>query len=208
LAQCKLDADRTRCVPPTTTTTTTTSTTTTTLPPGRLVAPTHPSPIALATNDAFLVNVNPEADTISVFSVLPEPAKLAEVAVGGDPSSVAIHPDSVTAYVTNARDGTVSVVDLTSRTADTPIDVGAEPSGVAISPNGTRLYVANSASNSLQVIDTASRSVLDTIDLSAFGSAPRAVAVTNDGDDDDQDETIFVALFFAQLRPGKPAAQE
>jgi YVTN family beta-propeller protein len=202
LAQCKLDNDRTRCVPPTTTTTTTT------LPAGPLVGPTHSSPIALAANDAFLVNVNPEADTISVFSVLPEPTKLAEVTVGGDPSSVAIHPDSVTAYVANARDGTVSVVDLQSRTTEASIDVGAEPSGVAISPNGTRLFVANSASNTLQVIDTASRSVLDTIDLPQFGSAPRAVAVTNDGDDDDQDETIFVALFFGQLRAGKTAVQE
>jgi YVTN family beta-propeller protein len=201
LAQCGQDADRTRCVPPVTTTTTT-------LPPGPLVGPTHSSPIALAANDAFLVNVNPEADSISVFSVLPAPVKLAEVAVGGDPASVAIHPDSVTAYVANARDGTVSVVDLPSRTTGTPIAVGAEPSGIAISPNGTRLYVANSASNTVQVIDTASKSVVDTIDVSSFGSAPRAVAVTNDGDDDDQDETIFVSLFFGQLRTGKTATQE
>src|SRR2546425_3093769 len=58
------------------------------------------------------------------------------------------------------------------------------------------------------VVDTSTESVLATIDLSPFGTAPRAIAVTNDGDKDDTDETVFVALFFAQLRAGKSALQE
>ena len=47
-----------------------------------------------------------------------------------------------------------------------------------------------------------------TVDLSPYGTAPRAIAVTNDGDSDDTDETVFVALFFGQLRPGKTFLEE
>src|SRR5262249_22388253 len=85
---------------------------------------------------------------------------------------------------------------------------GAEPMALALSPNATRLYVANSSSNSLSVIDTSIEKVIATVDLSPFGTAPRSIGVTNNGDTDDTDETVFVALFFGQLRPGKTAAQE
>ena len=199
LAACRADQDRTRCAPPTTTTTT--------IPPAP-PQPSRSSPIALSRDQTFLVNVNPEADTVTVFDAVGNPTKVAEVAVGGDPESVAINPNNTVAYVANAEDGTVSVVDLASRTVSGTIPVGAEPMAVTLSPNGTRLYVANSASNTLSVVDTSSRAVIDTVDLSPFGSAPRAVAVTNDTDTDDQDESIFVALFFGQLRAGKTAVQE
>src|SRR5262249_34992823 len=112
------------------------------------------------------------------------------------------------AYVANARDGTVSVIDLPSGQVSMPIVVGAEPRAVAISPNGTRLFVADSASNDVRVIDTASRAVVATVDVSPFGTAPRALAVTNTGDSNDADETVYVALFFAQLRPGKTFLDE
>src|SRR5215469_11631256 len=88
--------------------------------------------------------------------------------------------------------------------------VGAEPMALAISPNGTQLYVANSSSNSLTVLDATQTppSIITRIDLSPFGTAPRAIAVTNNGDSNDSDETILVAMFFAQLRDGKTAADE
>jgi hypothetical protein len=49
---------------------------------------------------------------------------------------------------------------------------------------------------------------LATIDLSPYGTAPRAIGITNDGDGDDTDETVFIALFFGQLRPGKTSVEE
>src|SRR5262245_33448424 len=213
--------------------------------------PRQSSPIALTVDDSKLVNVNPEANTISVFdtssSVL---VKLGEVKVGRDPESVAIQANlrrddddddeqatvvlrsenddgddddqgdddddqgdgrsGTLAYVANAFDGTVSVVNLKQLKVKDVIKVGAEPSAVALSPNGTRLYVANSSSNNLMVFDATKKKprFISTVDLSAFGTAPRAIAITNDGDKDDKDETVFVALFFAQLRPGKTAVNE
>src|SRR5262245_5991193 len=72
--------------------------------------PTQSSPIALAQNQQFLVNVNPDSDTLTVF--VPNngrnggnlPVKLAEIPVGDRPTSVAVTPDSRTAYVANGND--------------------------------------------------------------------------------------------------------
>jgi len=175
-------------------------------PPQPGLPSTQSSSIALSKSGDFLVNVNPDVDTISVFQPT-SLAKLAEVAVGGDPQSVVIHESTPTAYVANARDGTVSVVPLPAGPA-TSFAVGKEPMALALSPNGTRLYVANSASNTLSVVDTSTNLVLTAVDLSGLGTAPRAVSVTNDGDADDTDETVYVALFFSQLRAGKSAVDE
>jgi YVTN family beta-propeller protein len=166
----------------------------------------------MAASNFFLVNVNPDANSYSLYLVYPAffdtPIKMLEAPVGRDPSSIALSPNAYKAYVANSLDGTVSVVETFSGTTLNTIPVGAEPSAVALTPNGSRLYVANSSSNSLTVIRTDTDAVVTTIDLSPFGTAPRAIAITNDGDTDDEDETVFVALFFAQLRPGKSSVDE
>src|SRR5437867_812829 len=107
-------------------------------------APSQSGPIALAPHSPMLVTVNPDANTISVFLILPhELRKQFELPVGREPSSVAIHPKKQTAYVANAFDGTVSILTIQSRHIHRTLNVGAEPRAVALSPNGTRLYVAN-----------------------------------------------------------------
>ncbi|MEO8134141.1 MAG: cytochrome D1 domain-containing protein, partial [Betaproteobacteria bacterium] len=176
------------------------------------VGPRQSSPVAISANNQRLINVNPESNSVSVFDVTADtPVKLAEVPVGVDPSSVAIHPDGTRAFVANSFDGTVSTVDLTYNGVSSTVSVGVEPMALALSPNGTRLYVANSASNNLMVLDSTGpypATVIATVDLSAAGTAPRAIAVTNSGDANDTDETIFVAMFYGQLRPGKTAVHE
>src|SRR5262245_33455292 len=68
-------------------------------------APTRSSPIAISALN-LLVSVNPDANTVSLFDAAPvTPVKLAEVAVGNDPSSVAITPNGGRAFVANAGDG-------------------------------------------------------------------------------------------------------
>ncbi len=174
----------------------------------QLQGPSQSSPIALSQDEQFLVNVNPDADSITIFQGVDHKTKAAEVPVGHRPVSVAIHPNNLCAYVANSKDGTVSVVDLTSATVKDTFSVGAEPSALALSPTASRLYVANSSSNTLSVIDTNGDNLVGTIDLSPYGTAPRAVSVTNNGNDDDTDETIFVAMFYAQLRDGKSFVEE
>jgi len=171
--------------------------------------PSQSSPIALSDDGHFLVNANPDEDSITIFNAESDKLyKVAEINVGREPVSVAADRGTRKVYVANSGDGTVSIVDLSSRKMVGSIPVGVEPSAVALSPNGGRLYVANSASNNLMVVNTANNQIVATIDLSPYGTAPRAIGITNDGDSDDTDETVFVALFFAQLRTGKTSAEE
>ena len=54
---------------------------------------------------------------------------------------MAITPDGKHAYVTNFRDGTVSVITTATGAASAPITVGKFPVSVAITPDGKRAYV-------------------------------------------------------------------
>ena len=162
------------------------------------------SSIALTIDDTTLVNVN--SDVPYGFGLQRDNRATREGCRDSRwyrSNSVAIHPTLGKAYVADAYSGTVSVVDLSLLKVTKTIAVGAEPMGVAVSPNGTRLYVANSSSNSVTVIDTSTEAIVATVGVSAFGTAPRALAVTGNGDASDADETVFVALFFGQLRGGK-----
>ncbi|MEZ4239720.1 MAG: hypothetical protein R3F59_26900 [Myxococcota bacterium] len=84
-------------------------------------------------------------------------------------------------------------------------------------PNGTKLYVANWGAGTVTVVDTTTMAT-HAVDLNgsllatgALGSAvaaarpglarPYALVVTDDGDGDDTDETVFVTEFFGQADP-------
>ena len=80
------------------------------------------------------------------------------------------------AYVTNAGNGTVSVIDTsTNQVVGAPITVDTAPSAIAITPNGNFAYVTNNGSNSVSVIDTSTNSVVETI---TGLNAPFGIAIT------------------------------
>jgi YVTN family beta-propeller protein len=67
------------------------------------------------------------------------------------------------AYITNSRDGTVSVIDTATNTVvGSPISVGTNPIGVVVTPDGSKVYVANSffPASTVSVIDTATNTVV------------------------------------------------
>jgi len=177
--------------------------------PPRFPTATRSTSITLTSNDRRLVSVNRHNNSVSIISVRDASGgdtarKLAELPVGQDPRCLAMSPDDNTVYVTNGASGTVSVIDFT--VADVfevvaEIPVGTEPRGCALTPNGSRLYVANHTSGTVSVIDTATRRVIQTIDV---GGRPAAVAITNDADVDEDDETVFVTQFFAERIPAGP----
>jgi 6-phosphogluconolactonase (cycloisomerase 2 family) len=83
----------------------------------RLATPSRSTTIALTSDDQRVVAVNRERHRLAVIEVrdqhgLDTTTLLAEVAVGNEPRFVALSPDDQEAYVTNALDGTVSVVAL------------------------------------------------------------------------------------------------
>ena len=78
------------------------------------------------------------------------------------------------AYVTNAGDNTVSVIDTATNTATATVGVGTQPVSVAVSPDGKFVYVVNAVSNNVSVIATASNTVTATVGV---GVGPTGVGI-------------------------------
>lgn len=169
--------------------------------PAQFAGPTSSQPLALSGTGEFMVVANPDNDSVSFFDLRGDLNLLvATVGVEDEPNGVAFSLDGLRAWAANTVSGTVSVidVDLVNGVAQDPgvhVDVGTEPYALVLSPNGTRLYVANARSNDVSVIDTATSTVVLTIPN--VGSEPRGLALTNDGDADDSDETLYVTSFLA-----------
>src|SRR3569832_1012625 len=149
------------------------------------------STIALADDGAHVAMVNPEDGTLSVFQTS-DNTQTTKNTTGTTPAGVVIAPDSKTAYVANRGDGTVvrvASIDGGTPAVDATAQVGSEPIGLALSPTGKQLFVAEYAESRVSVIDTATMMVTSSLAV----DRPRALAVTNNGDTNDGDETLFVA---------------
>ncbi|MBN9161911.1 MAG: YncE family protein [Myxococcales bacterium] len=185
--------------------------------------PSRGSAIAISADDSTVVAVNRDVGSISVFSAsYPDdgtPAKLekkAEVPVGGEPWQVVLSPDGDSAYVVLRKDQKLVKVGglKTTPAVAGSVAVGSEPTGVALTPGGTRAWVANWVDGTLTGVDTAAMTVGSTIDLNTALVAtgllgpdakarpalahPRSVAITNNGDRSEDDESIYVTEYFAQ----------
>lgn len=167
--------------------------------------PISSQPIALTADGAFLASVNPDANTVSLFDVRSDRnRKLLELPTQTEPWGVAWTPDGRKLYVANTISGTVTYYPTNLRNGAVGkaihIPVGTEPYGLAVTPNGSKLYVTNARSNTVSVISTASNTVIKTLSV---GPEPRGLAITNDGDVDDNDERVYVTHFFSVLRSAK-----
>lgn len=114
--------------------------------------------------------------------VLPDGTKTllpgSPVAVGSDPTEVAVTPDGKHAYVTNHGSGNVNVIDTSTDAVVATVKVGSGPYGIAIAPDGKHAYVADNGSANVDVIDTATNTVTAAIPA---GTGPYGLAVTPDG---------------------------
>ncbi len=158
------------------------------------------SSIAISDDDRVVVMSNPDDGSVSIFSTIDD-TRTARVTTGREPFAVVIHPDNRTAFVANRGDATVVEIDgigTPGAHVAASVDVGSEPTGLALSPTGAKLFVAEWAEGRVSVIDTASMTVTASIDGLRN---PRAVAVTNNGDDSDDDETLVVTEFFGAPNP-------
>jgi YVTN family beta-propeller protein len=81
------------------------------------------------------------------------------------------------AYIPNAGDRTVSVIDTATNTVTATLSLGLGPVGVAVSPEGTRVYVSLLV-GFVSVIDTTTNTVVATVPV---GSTARGIAVSPTG---------------------------
>jgi DNA-binding beta-propeller fold protein YncE len=162
------------------------------------------SSIALTGDDNRAVVPNRQKASVSVIRVRNADGTdasqlLAEIPVGKEPRFVAIAPNDSRAYVTNAFDGTMSVIDLTAATpvaVGNAIDVGVEPRGIAITPNGTYAFIAGNVTGDVVVVRLANNEVVGRVQT---GGNPYAIAISNDGDKNDNDERVYVTQLFGEI---------
>jgi YVTN family beta-propeller protein len=164
-------------------------------------SPSYSSPIVLNNGNRFVWVVNPDNNSVTRIDIGNEPNfSTITIPVGREPQSLVLAADDSKVYVANTVDGTVSVISTANNQVVKTIPVGTEPRAVALSPSGNKLYVANASSNNISVIDTKSDRVVKTI--TGVGTNPYALAITNNGDFNDNDERVLVTNFLAQYRPG------
>ena len=116
-------------------------------------------------------------DEVETFLADVDPERLDD-SDGHGPVWVAITPDGKHAYVSNAFDGTVSVITTATGAVSAPITVGTLPIGVAITPDGKHAYVSNATDGTVSVITTATGAVSAPITV---GHSPGDVAITPNG---------------------------
>jgi YVTN family beta-propeller protein len=191
--------------------------------------PTRGSAIAISPDGTRLLAVNRDVGSVTILSVdysdgFPSMTVVKELAVGGEPWQVAIDACGTTGYVVLRKDQ--QVVEITGVGA-TPaigrmVHVGSEPTSLALTPNNKKLYVSNWVDGTLSVIDGATMTRSSTVDLNQTLAAtgllgtsataraslahPRGVAITNNGDANDDDETVYVTEWFAQRTMPENAA--
>jgi YVTN family beta-propeller protein len=160
-------------------------------------APSHSSNVAFdarAGASARVWLVNQDNDSLSVFDVTMS-TRLAEIAVGASPRSVAIAPDG-RVWVTNKGSASISVIDASTRTVvqTVPLPRASMPFGLVFAPNGSAAFVALEATGKVLKLDPASGAVLGSQDV---GSNPRHLSISARSD------RLLVSRFISPPLPGE-----
>lgn len=163
--------------------------------------PSRSATIAVDEAGTTIANANRATGDVTFFDATTR-AERARISVGGEPSALVFHPDGNRLFVLNAADGTVT--EVVGAGGDSPsvratYNVGPEPMGAALSPSGGLLYVSSWTSGSVHIINTSDGDVSRV----SLGGAPYAVCVTNDGDEDDMDESVYVTDFYSRAGTGR-----
>ena len=108
--------------------------------------------------------------------------QLPDIPVGRMPMNIAFRPNGKQAFVTNAFDGTVSIVRVSDGVVVNTIRVGDNPNGIAVANNSSTgdntVYVANSNSNTVSYFRPSNPTAVGTIQVNP---TPVGVAAAPDG---------------------------
>jgi YVTN family beta-propeller protein len=155
---------------------------TTGLPNSSFTLPAGPVYAELYDTTSQLVTANYDSNTISIIDVStdafdndsPQFGTIHNVAVGNGPTSVTVLQDGSRAYVANSKDGTISVVNLSSYTVEKTIALPLNVDGTRPHPRMVfssynypvgKVYVTSPDSQNLTILNTQTDTVSTTLEL-------------------------------------------
>jgi YVTN family beta-propeller protein len=152
---------------------------------------------------AWVVNI--DNDSVSVFDTATN-AKVAEIAVGNQPRTVAVAPNGAV-WVTNKGSSTLSVIDPGTLTVTRTVTLprGAQPFGVVVGVDGNALVTLEAAGRVVKIDGTgASIEPLATLDV---GPNPRHLALApSGGAAGGASPQLLVSRFITPPQPGEETA--
>ena len=109
------------------------------------------------------------------------PSVAATITVGVAPWGVAFSPDGSRAYVANSGSGSISVIDVMSRTEIARLSGGTNPAGVAVTPDGSSVLIADYGRWSMLFLNPADLSAPVGEQSLSSCVGPLAIAMRDDG---------------------------
>ncbi len=103
---------------------------------------------------------------------------IASIAVGGDPTDIAVLPNGRMAYVANQVAQYVTVVDMENRKVVTQVTCGSNPYMIAAMPGNEYVYATSEWDDEVSVIQTSDNAVVDRIPV---GACPHRLCFSPDG---------------------------
>lgn len=85
---------------------------------------------------------------------------------------------AATAYVSNEKDNTLSIIDTDKMEVTETVKIGHQPRGILLSPDNARLFICASQDDAIQVFDVATRKIAHNL---PSGEDPETFAITPDG---------------------------
>ena len=141
--------------------------------------------------------VNQDNDSVSVFDAVTR-AKLAEIAVGTAPRTIAVAPNGML-WVANKQSATISVIDPATLAINRTLALAraSQPFGVAMSASGGFALVALEATGQVLKFSTSTYAQTGS---AAVGGNPRHVSISGDG------ATAYVSRFVTAPLAGEGTA--
>jgi YVTN family beta-propeller protein len=157
-------------------------------------APTRSSAIIVDAARRKVWVVNPDADTVTVLNADTN-AKVAEIAVGTNPTGVALDA-SGQIWVANHNSDSLTVLNAATSAVVGTVSLtrGAHPFGIVFDPAGVNGYVSELGSGKITKVAASTRTVVSSL---AVGPSPMGMSISGDG------ATLYVTRFISPDTAGR-----
>lgn len=149
--------------------------------------------ILTSPRDGMIWSANPDAGTVTIVDPT-RVVKHAEIPVGGAPWALAIMPQGHLVMGIDTTGRRLFTIDPATSAVRTRATFAAEPSALALDPTGERVFVTLPDLHTVLVLDTQAFAVRATLPVDPF---PESIVVSDDGDAEATDESIYVGHRFA-----------